>query len=249
MPINHSIIKLDKLLSYVLGRRPDEFGLVPDYDGYVKVKDLLKAVTEEDGLRHIRRSSIDEILISLPCPSIEIKDEMIRAASRENLFPYFPAENPPRLLFTCVRQKAYAHVLIKGLSPSGHFKIILATESSFAEKMGKRIDPQPVTLTVHVQNAVNRGVNFDNAGGLYLADFIPSDCLTGPPLPKEKNESRQKETAPVKKPEHLPGGFLINLNENTFSQNPYKQKKKENELSWKKDRKRLRKQKQRLWPE
>jgi putative RNA 2'-phosphotransferase len=37
------------MLSYVLGRRPDEFGLVPDADGFVRLKDLLKALHEALG--------------------------------------------------------------------------------------------------------------------------------------------------------------------------------------------------------
>jgi putative RNA 2'-phosphotransferase len=244
---NQTAIKLDKFLSYVLGRRPDEFGLVPDSDGYVKIRDLLKAVNEEEGGRHVRSSSIDEVLITLPCPSIEVKDQKIRAVSRESLFSTAHTNNPPKLLYTCVRQKGYPYVLKNGLSPLGHYKIILADNPEFAKKMGKRIDPKPVTLTVHVQNALDRGISFEKAGNLFLADFIPPDCLTGPPLPKEKTEAPQTTVKMEKKPEHLPGGFLINLDDTAFNQNPYRQKKKGSESYWKKDRKRLRKEKHRPW--
>jgi putative RNA 2'-phosphotransferase len=246
-PKNQFIIKLDKFLSYVLGRSPDEFGLVLDPDGYVKIKDLLKAVTEEDGWRHVRSASIEEVLVSLPCPSVEIKDAGIRAICRENLFLRVPAENPPKLLFTCVREKAYPHVLKNGLSPSGRPEIVFTDDRSLAKKIGNRIDQASVTLTIHVQTAVKRGVVFIKAGNLYLADFIPPECLSGPPLPKEKTETKQKTRETVKKPEHLPGGFFINPDEKTFPGNPYKQKKKKNEPEWKKDRKYLRKQKQNPW--
>jgi len=40
---------LAKMLAYVLGRRPDEFGLIPDAEGFVRIKDLLKALHEEEG--------------------------------------------------------------------------------------------------------------------------------------------------------------------------------------------------------
>lgn len=246
-PKNHSIIKLDKFLSYVLGRNPDEFGLVLDQEGFIKIRDLLKAVTEEDGWRHVRSASIDEVLVSLPRPSVEIRDVRIRAICRENLFQRVSAENPPKLLFTCVRKKAYPHVLENGLSPSGYPEIIMADNLSLAGKMGKRIDPAHVTLTVHVQPAVTHGVVFNKAGSLYLADFIPPDCLSGPPLPKEKTENKQKIRESVKNPEHLPGGFYITPDEKIFPGNPYKQKKKKKEPEWKKDRKHLRKQKQNSW--
>ena len=35
---------LEKLLRYILGLRPDEFGLHPDENGYVAVKPLLAAL-------------------------------------------------------------------------------------------------------------------------------------------------------------------------------------------------------------
>ena len=44
MSLQRSPKQLAKLIDYILSRRPDEFGLVPDKDGYVKIKDLLKAV-------------------------------------------------------------------------------------------------------------------------------------------------------------------------------------------------------------
>ena len=38
---------LAKFIAYILERRPDEFGLVTDKEGFVKIKELLKAITEE----------------------------------------------------------------------------------------------------------------------------------------------------------------------------------------------------------
>ena len=61
MKHSRQVDKLEKLLTYILGRRPDEFGLVPGPDGYVKIKDLLKALSEEPGWRHVRRSHLREV--------------------------------------------------------------------------------------------------------------------------------------------------------------------------------------------
>ncbi len=66
MPHLNDLKKKAKFLKYVLGLNPDEFGLVLDKDGYVKIKDLLKAVHEEDGWRSFRQANINEIMISLP---------------------------------------------------------------------------------------------------------------------------------------------------------------------------------------
>ncbi len=58
--MNHSknVRQLEKFLFYVLGKRPDEFGLVPDSEGYVRTRELLRAVSEEDGYRYVRESHI-----------------------------------------------------------------------------------------------------------------------------------------------------------------------------------------------
>ncbi|MCK7503966.1 MAG: RNA 2'-phosphotransferase [Desulfobacterales bacterium] len=69
---SRTLQSLAKMLTYVLARRPDEFGLVPDADGYVKIKDLLKALHEDEGLRYVNRSHLAEIILSVPEAPIEI---------------------------------------------------------------------------------------------------------------------------------------------------------------------------------
>ena len=56
--------KLAKFLHYVLGRHPDEFGLVPDADGWVKIKELLNALSEESGWGYVRTSHLNEIMLT-----------------------------------------------------------------------------------------------------------------------------------------------------------------------------------------
>jgi len=76
-------------LDYILARRPDEFGLVTDKEGFIKVKDLLKALSEEEGLSYVRRAHLDEILITLPDPSFEIVGNTIRAKVTEGTSALF----------------------------------------------------------------------------------------------------------------------------------------------------------------
>ena len=74
MSLQRSPKQLAKLIDYVLSRRPDEFGLVIDSEGYIKIKELLKALNEEKGFRHVRRSHLNEILYSIANPPFEIAD-------------------------------------------------------------------------------------------------------------------------------------------------------------------------------
>lgn len=213
MSKQRSAKQLAKLIDYILSRRPDEFGLVTDAHGFIKIKELLKAVNEEEGFRYVRRSHLDEILFTLPDYSFEIDDKIIRSKIRDRLPRQACALDPPKLLFTCVRQKAYPHVSAKGIRPTGFSHIILSSNRDMAERIGKRFDQEPIVLTVNVQQSQIKGVVFFQAGKtLYLADFIPEGCFTGPALPKEKQatvKSAPKEEPPVQP--QTPGSFLVKL--------------------------------------
>jgi len=219
--------QLAKLLNYVLGRRPDEFGLVTDKEGFVKIKDLIKATSEEDGLKCVRRAHINEIMLTLPNHGLEVADPLIRAQNRENLPKQSFALDPPKLLYTCVRKKAYPYVKDKGIRPSGYSKIVLASTSDLAFRIGKRSDHAAVLLTVQVNHSEDKGVVFFKAGeSLFLADYIPPDGFSGPPLPKELAETRKTDKS-KKEPAKIPAGsFLLDLNNNERPATPGARQKK-----------------------
>ncbi len=236
MALQESRKKLAKFLDYILGRRPDEFGLVTDSDGFIKIKELLKALSEEEGLTYVRRAHLDEILITLPDPSLEIVDNSIRAKNRRHLPAHTYAAEPPKLLYHCVRQKAYPHVYTKGINPTGYSRVILPSNHSLAQRMGRRIDRAAVLLTVQVQHCLDKGVVFFKAGdALFLADFIPPNCFSGPPLPKEKPVAAKKD-GPQKSDQKIPAGsFFIDLEE---KMNPKAPGSKQNRKSKKQKKRR-----------
>ena len=213
MSLQRSPKQLAKLIDYILSRRPDEFGLVADKEGFIKIKDFLKAVNEEEGLKYVRRSHIDEVLVSLPNPSFDIEDNLIRARNRALLPKHTYASDPPKLLYTCVRKKAYPYVRDKGILPAGYSKIILSSSRRLAERMGRRNDRSAVLLTVQVGRCVDSGVVFLQAGeALFLADFIPPDGFSGPPLPKEKPATGKTDKPETPQRQMPAGSFLIDLN-------------------------------------
>ena len=240
--------QLAKLIFYMLGRKPDEFGLVPNTDGFIKIKELLKAIGEEEGLRYVRRFHIDEILLTLPDPPIEISQNLVRAKSREHLPERVPAPNLPKLLYTCIRRKAYSVVMDKGISPIGRGHVILSSEKQLAEKMGNRIDNPPVLLTVQTQKSAKHGVVFFQAGdSLFMSDSIPAGCFTGPPLPKETAEPKKEDPLKKERPKSLPGTFLMDLTEEKDGHKRSKQQRRRKEIAWKKERKRMKRKTKNRW--
>jgi len=245
--------KLSKMLSYVLGRRPDEFGLAPDNHGFIKIKHLLKALHEQDGWKFVRLSHINQILMDPRAPAFEIKEGLIRAENRDALpKTKIPTEHPG-VLYTCVRRKAYGAAIEKGLLTKDDMRVTLSSCRDMAEKIGKRNDSQPVLLTVHVKKALDEGVVFMQTGdSLFVSRSIPANCFSGPRLPKPKANPK-KEGASNKKtddpkdanpgPKH-PGSFFID----PFTLTPVKGKKskktkKHENILWKKGIREIRRKK------
>ena len=235
---------LAKFIAYILERRPDEFGLVTDKEGFIKIKELLKAISEEKDWKYVRRFHLEEILYCLPSPPFEIFDKQIRAKRRDDLPETRLISDPPKLLFTCIRKRAYPAVVDKGIFPAGHHQVILSSDRQLAERMGRRTDPDPVTLTVHAQKSVENGVRFFQAGEtLFLSASIPPGCFSGPPLPKEKPETQKAEKTQPTAQTHTAGSFPVDLNHLADRQRSAGARSQKNKLDWKGTKKPIKKQK------
>ena len=243
------IKQLSKFLFYALGRRPDEFGLLPDPNGFVKIKTLLKAISEEDGWKYVRRSHIEELLIVLPDPPVELRGNLIRAKSRNNLPLPILIDRPPTSLFTCIRRKAYPRVIDKGISPSGTGDVILSSNQKMAMRIGKRIDQKPVLLIIQTRKAVEKGVRFYRTGDLiYIAASIPPGCFTGPAPPRAKESTKKQGPEKEEKTAKLPGSFILAFDDERDREKKFTRKKRQKEIAWKKDRKRLKHARDKIWP-
>ena len=237
--------RLSKIIAYMLGKAPGEFGLVPDEEGFVKIKDLLQALHDEDGWRHVRVATLNELAITLADVPFEIRENGIRSRQWESLPRPVITRTPPRCLYAWVRQKAYPHVLRKGISPSSHSRVILYADRETAEKIGRRKCGDPVTVTVHTEKTGDQGIGFYRVGEkLFLSDYIPADCFTGPPLPREK----EKKTTPKKPapPDNQPvegtqvqaGTFFITPPPANGAPHE-KSKKRKKDPDWKRERKKM----------
>ena len=232
---------LAKMLAYTLGVDPYEFGLIPDAQGYVKIKELLKAMDEEEGWGHTREAHIKEVCLTIsPCP-IEMDGKKVRAVDRTRLaLPRYGAE-VPKELYAAIRQRAWPRVHDRGLDAPEDALIRLTTERAFATRLGKRIDGHPVILTIHTALAEEMGIVFQRAADhLYLAQELPPQTIHGPALPKPGDP---KKKPAKKKPKiiPLPETLAIHIDEDSFTPHPKSLKGKKDKTSWKENKKRFRK--------
>lgn len=247
MKTPQKVARLAKFLAYVLGRRPDEFGLLPDENGYVKVKDLLKALNEESGWRHVRRAHLREVLLTCRPADIEIDNERIRALSRDHLPSMAPALAPPKQLYTCVRRKAYPRVHARGIYPAAGIPVVLASEPELALRMGRRKDSEPVLLAVNTARSQEAGVVYMRYGEvLFAADYIAPGTFTGPPLPKEPPAASQPKVREPSRPAADAGSFLVDPRRLSPSDPDHKNRRKKSD--WKRERRQQRRHKQKkMW--
>jgi putative RNA 2'-phosphotransferase len=242
----HDIKRLAKFITYILGHRPDEFGLIPDGQGFVKSKSLLKAVNEEPGWRYVRLSHLHELTLSLQPSPIEMNANLIRANDRADLPGRTRPSQLPKLLFTAVRRRAYPVVLEKGIPPGGDGYIVLSGDEQMAIRLGRRMDNDPVILTVHTNASPTADIAFQQYGiGLYLAQHIPVEAFSGPPLPKERpaeaSSAKPKEPAAPKTPgSYFPDPLPIKEDANSVTR-----RRNNKEKAWQRERRQARKQKQR----
>ncbi len=237
-----------KTAAYILGRRPDEFGLILDDNGYVAIKEFIKAVSELDGWRHIRLNHVTEIPLMMDHSPVEIDDGRIRAADRSLLPRPAPCPDPPKLLYICVSRKSYPTVVIDGIRPTFYPRVISTPDSDLARQWGKRRDNNPVNLAIQTADAVQKGLRFDRLGeNIFLSDAVPVGCFTGPPLPKETvKEKKGKPADPIDQyaRQSQAGSFFL-----TPPPRAPQSKSADKDMSWKQHKKRLRRDKKQFWPD
>jgi len=226
---------------YVLGHRPDEFGLVPDEAGFVSYKELLWAIHEEPGWSYVRQSHIQEVLIGKDRPLFEYQTDRIRARDRRWSFnPETPVPSLPKILFTPVRRRAHLNALEKGLRSDRY--LVLTPDREMAERIGRRRDQTPVLMEIMTDPAQEQGIVFSPFGQLVLTPEIPARFIAGPPVSKEVLASLETEKPKAKKPEEKPfeplaGTFVLDMARDPDLRRRAKGKK---DRGWKEQARRLR---------
>jgi putative RNA 2'-phosphotransferase len=192
---------LARMLTYILGHRPDEFGLVLSEDGFIPIKHLLQSLAAEPGWGFVRRHHLEQLVGLVSPPAFEIAGEHIRAVSPEPArLRRDPGEAPPALLYVAIPPKAHARVWEEGLRPPPDRELVLSTTKETAVKLGRRRAPHPILVIVQAQAAARRGIELTGYGeGLYLAPALPRDLLqlpAPPPLPEKPKPEKARPPTP-----------------------------------------------------
>lgn len=234
------VANLSRLMNYILGNRPYEFGLVPDKEGYISLKELLKTINEEPNMAYVRESHIREVLLNNRDSLFEINERKIRSTNRH----FLPVNkekdvtSPPKILFKGVKRKTYPFILRSGLLQEPKRHIVLTKDKDLAVRIARRLDQKPIILEIRAGTAAKNGITFYPFGhSLYLADRVPVQFINGPPLPKEppsKKETLEKER------EIAPGSFIMKAERDPDIK---RQKRAKKRIWWKEEVKKAKKRK------
>jgi putative RNA 2'-phosphotransferase len=206
---------LCRLMIYILGHKPYEFGLVPDNDGFVFYKDLLKAIKEEPGWNHVRQGSINEVLIGKDRALFQPEERRIRAIDRNwSLDMDRTAQSLPKILFMGIRRRAHPIIMEKGLRKIKGTYHVLATERAMAKRIGKRRDQHPVVLEIMAVIAQKDGGLFYPFGDLFLTPEISAKHIAGPQVSKDMLKAREEKSAKKEHPlsDFQSGTFVMDMN-------------------------------------
>ncbi|MBU2468523.1 MAG: hypothetical protein KKC78_07755, partial [Proteobacteria bacterium] len=231
---------LVRMLRYVLGVAPAEFGLFPGEGGWLPIKELLAALHQEEGWRHIRQGMLADAATRLAPELVEIDDNRIRVSQRTYELPDYGA-SPPAHLYLGARRKAWPVLKLHGLEePHDGRPWILATDKEAALKLGQRRDSEPVLITVQAHQAQDQGAVFPAWGDYFLCAWAPASCLMGPPVgealpakkPKAKPAHAPSGGLAMPTPGTMPGSFLLAQDD---VEKPYKRKGNTKDIAWKRD--------------
>jgi len=209
MKLPRQLESLARMLAYMLGHHPDEFGLVLTEDGFIPFKELHQALGREPGWGFVRRHHLDQVVGLLQPPAFAVEGPRIRCLQPGLLPRRRPALAPPPLLYLAISPKVHERVWQEGLKADAGRELLLARTPDTALKLGKRRAPTPVLVTIQAQAAAQAGLTFSGYGEeLFLAPGLPREFLQlpTPPAPEKKPPLPQAAPAPP-----TPGTFRFGL--------------------------------------
>ncbi len=209
MKLPRQLESLARMLAYMLGHHPDEFGLVLSEDGSIPLKELQQALIREPGWGFVRRQHLDQVVALMQPPALAVEGERIRCLQPGALPRRRPGLPPPPLLYLAIAPKVHEHVWLEGLKAAAGRELLLARTPAAALKLGKRRAPAPVLVTIQAQAAAQAGQTFSGYGEeLFLVPGLPREFLQLPPPPAPEKKPPLPQAAP---PPPTPGTFRFGL--------------------------------------
>jgi len=165
-------IKLSKLLSYILRHNPEKFNLKMDSQGFVDLKELVKAVSSR--YPEVDEKIIQDLVNTSEKKRFEIVNNKIRATYGHsiNIDLNLPEITPPEFLYHGTSKETLEEIRKNGLQPMGRQYVHLSQTKEEAYQVGLRRDEKPIILKIKAKEAYLEGIKFFKADKIYLVKEI-----------------------------------------------------------------------------
>lgn len=183
--MSHNLRKLEKMLVAMLSLCPDVYGLVLDENGWISLKQIHRAVFQEESLSYITPAFLRQYFLLNP-DRYELKNHMVRRRDYKGIF-LRPIEFPPSMLYFGISLNSYSWVKSEGVQKTSQRVVLFSTEE-LALSVAKRKTSSCILLRVKTDKAMDMGCRFyvyGESNCVYLSDYIPPDAIIFPPLPAE----------------------------------------------------------------
>jgi putative RNA 2'-phosphotransferase len=164
--------QFSKKMSFALRHRPDKYNLVLDDEGWAELGDFADKLETTVEI-------VQQVVAQDTKQRYTLKDGKIRAAQGHTI-PVkiqFASPTPPAVLWHGTTEEAYKIIMKKGLMPMKRQHVHLSATREQAAVVGSRHKGKLVILKVDTATLKRRTKLMVADNGVWLADFVPVECL------------------------------------------------------------------------
>jgi putative RNA 2'-phosphotransferase len=182
--------RIGRTLAGVLRHFPENFGLEMDDQGFVNLRDFVRALQRHQRRFHwVRPHHIIAVIETDPKGRYQVSNESIRATYGHSieLDLRLPTDNIPEELYYPITPEEADIILETGLKPSDRKMVHLSKTYGDAMNAGLVRTDDPIILVIDVEGAIADGYAVGRAGRtVYLAKEIPAEYLRRAEEPEEE---------------------------------------------------------------
>jgi len=182
--------RIGRTLAGVLRHFPENFGLEMDEQGFVNLRDFVRALQNHQNRFHwVRPHHIVAIIETDPKGRYQVSNDGIRATYGHSidLDLRLPTDNIPEELYYPTTQEETDIILETGLKPSDRKMVHLSKTYLDAMNAGLVRTETPVILVIDAERAIGDGYSVQRAGKtVFLAREIPAEYLDRAEISEEE---------------------------------------------------------------
>lgn len=173
-------------MSVALRHNPADFELTLDANGWVALRDLVRAIAARPRWQWIETEHVLEVVNTSDKRRFEVDGAFIRARYGHSRAarPVYQRVTPPEVLYHGTPRRNLSAIRQHGLQPVSRQYVHLSATPEMAVQVGQRRDESPVILQIRAADAHAAGIEFGTPSGqpddVYLVEAIPPRFIEFP---------------------------------------------------------------------